>query len=217
MAARNQDGESGQVNSRGSDEVSPPIAIWFCYIWEHLIRQARMIPGTLSRLGFAPDTFPCEGKAFGAAEQIRFFLMALERKSRSFFSFATFFPGSILRSMLYYACRKGKRGRQRKGTGLHGMAPWSNGQDTGISILRCGFDSRRGYFQRHALHGGAACPVYDLVVQWQNSGLSIRGCGFDPHPGRSCAFNSAVEYLAFNQGAKGSNPLRRIHASVTQW
>ena len=70
---------------------------------------------------------PRERKAFGATEQIRFFILtALERESRSFFSFATFFPGSILGSMLYYACRKGKRGRQRNRAPRHGpLVQWS--------------------------------------------------------------------------------------------
>ena len=64
-AARNQDGERTQVHSRGSDEVNPSTATQHSRLGLHLIRQARMISDTLSQVGSAPDTFPCEGKAFG--------------------------------------------------------------------------------------------------------------------------------------------------------
>ena len=46
-------------NSRGSDEVVSSLLLW----WEgHLIRQVRIISGTLSIVGSAPDTFPSRGR-----------------------------------------------------------------------------------------------------------------------------------------------------------
>ena len=134
-----------------------------------------------------------------------------------------------------------------KGSLRQTMAPWSNGQDTGFSILRCGFDSRRGYFLKartaknlrntfHVFWSGfdsraseaassktnVPCMRPDSPKEERrivNPGIWVRfpfGPLIAPDNGAPCAFNSAEEYLAFNQGAKGSNPLRRIYASVTQ-
>ena len=66
-AARNKDGESEQAHSRGSDEANSSVATQNSRLGVHLIRQARIVSGTLSHLCSAPDTFPCEGKAFGQA------------------------------------------------------------------------------------------------------------------------------------------------------
>ena len=139
--------------------------------------------------------------------------------------------------------QNGRREKPRKGSpeANQTVAPWSNGQDTGFSILRRGFDSRRGYFLKartaknlrntfHVFWSGfdsrisaAASSKTNVPCSWPDSpkgelrtvnpGIWVRfpfGPLITPDDGAPCAFNSAEEYLAFNQGAKGSNPLRRI-------
>ena len=66
-AARNKAGKKDQVNSRGSDEVYSPATMRTCLGKGAPHPSGANLLGNILLLGSAPDTFPCEGKAFGSA------------------------------------------------------------------------------------------------------------------------------------------------------
>lgn len=93
------------------------------------------------------------------------------KKDRKEVSFATFFPGSILKGVVQYTHPKGKSTYSKYTVTAQTRVQFLQ-RPTGRLVKRLRRRPQK------------TCFVSGLVVQWQTPGLSIRKRGFDSHPGR---------------------------------
>ncbi len=104
-------------------------------------------------------------------------------------------------------------GRSRLGTAevnSFSLSRSSNGQDAGLSIRQCGFDSRTRYQQTEA--------IVELTLRWRKSAATI-GRHRNPSPEHPCFVNSVVRVPACLAGSRGfeSRTGRQLVAAVAQW